>query len=606
MSSGSNSLVAIQPLLGESKRSLLSRVRSFIWLIGKLAETIPLPFICWLGMNILQGSMPPFQIWASGKLVNAIQVRIDGHQANPWLWAILMASGLAGSRLLAPTKSWCEAAIHEQGVPAVHSRVLERTTEVDLALLEYQAFHDVALRIAEQANQTLKETLKTLGDILTNVIPIIGAILIISRIHWLLVAALFLPLIPLLAVSLRQGDLVWSALSKQTRDRRIAQYIAARFSDRQAAKEIRLFGLADELIQRWEVHFTATRKEMRGKITRAFLRLQLGGTGADVISYAVLIWAITGKFVYLTAADITVLMGAFMTIGNQSFQLQQATLDIGRHGGFAADVRAFLNLPAPCAVIPTSATIPPQPLSITLDHVSFAYPGATANVIDDVNLTIPVGQTLAIVGENGAGKTTLLKLILGLYQPDSGRILFGDRDLQSIPIVERQALMAAVFQSFSRYPESILENITIPKGHDAAELERVISEAGLDRMIADVPDGIETILSPDLGGIDLSGGQWQRLAIARAAYRNATILALDEPTAALDPLAEVDIFKRFAQLSDNRTTILISHRLGMTRLADRIIVIEHGKITEDGTHAQLLRNNHHYAELWEMQSRWYR
>ncbi|MCO5219420.1 MAG: ABC transporter ATP-binding protein/permease [Thermomicrobiales bacterium] len=227
-------------------------------------------------------------------------------------------------------------------------------------------------------------------------------------------------------------------------------------------------------------------------------------------------------------------------------------------------------------------------------------------MIDDVNLTIPVGQTLAIVGENGAGKTTLLKLILGLYQPDSGRIFFGDRDLQSIPIVERQALMAAVFQSFSRYPESILENITIPKGHDAAELERVISEAGLDRMIADVPDGIETILSPDLGGIDLSGGQWQRLAIARAAYRNATILALDEPTAALDPLAEVDIFKRFAQLSDNRTTILISHRLGMTRLADRIIVIEHGKITEDGTHAQLLRNNHHYAELWEMQSRWYR
>lgn len=603
MSSQSPSLTLIQPLINERSRPLWRRVRAYFWIVRELARCAQVPFAGWLAVYIFLGLMPPFQIWASGHLVSAIQAEIDGRHGNPWFWALAMASALAGVRLLQPIQDWCEAVIFERGIPVVHGRILARATEVDLALLEYQAFYDVTRRIAEQAEPSLKQSLRTLGELFRNAIQIGGAVLILLNIHWLLVATWLLPVLPLLIISLRQGDFVWTALSDQTRDRRIAHYIAARFSDRQSAKEIRLFGLADELIRRWEHHFTATRREMRGKVTRAFLNLQLSNTLADVIFYAAMIWIVTSGTVTLTAADITMLMGAFMTIG--VLQLQQAMLEIGEYGGFAEDVRAFLSLPAPFASSPATAPNPPA-MQIVLDHVSFAYPGTNVNVIDDIVLTIPPGQTLAIVGENGAGKTTLLKLILGLYRPDSGRILFGDRDLQGIPVAERQSLMAAVFQTFSRYPENITKNIVMPMDLDSEELQRVIREAGLDQIIANAPDGLETVLSPDLGGVDLSGGQWQRLAIARAGYRNATILALDEPTAALDPLAEVDVFSRFAQLSNDRTTILISHRLGMTRLADRIIVIEHGKITEDGSHPQLLRNHHHYAELWEMQSRWYR
>ncbi|MCA9833396.1 MAG: ABC transporter ATP-binding protein [Thermomicrobiales bacterium] len=572
----------------------------------QLRSATPLPFTCWLGVGVLQGLMVPFQLWASSHLVNAVQTRMDGQDANPWWWALAMASALAGGRLLAPMKNWSEAAIYERGLPAVEGRLLARATEVDLALLEYQAFYEVTRRIAEQADQSLKGVLKAFNELIGNSIPLLGAVLIIAHIDWLLVLALFLPLLPLLAEALRQGGFVWEALHQQTRDRRIAHYIASRFSDRQSAKEIRLFGLADELIGRWETHFMATRKEMRGKVTRASLRLQLGGTFSDIFSYGVLIWVITSGFVETNAADITVLMGAFMTIGNLSFNLQQAILDIGKYSGFASDVRMFLALPAVFATDKVTSLSERLLTPIVLEHVNFTYPGTTTKVIDDLSLTIPPGQTLAIVGENGAGKTTLLKLILGLYRPDSGRILLGDRDIQDIPVAERQALMAAVFQTFSRYPESMIENITMPRNRDDVELNRVIQEADLGHMVEDAPEGLKTILSPDLGGIDLSGGQWQRIAIARAGYRNATILALDEPTAALDPLAEVDIFKRFAQISSDRTTILISHRLGMTRLADRIVVLEHGKITEDGSHNELMRNTAHYAELWEMQSRWYR
>lgn len=604
MSKNSVSHALAEPLLSQGKHPLLERCRAYIWLMVQLGRAVPGPFCWWLTIRVMQGLMPPFQLWASGQLVGAIQSRLDGDEGNPWMWMLAMACALAGVRLLDPLKNLLEAGIHERGLAQIEGRVLSRITEVDLALLEYQAFYDVTRRIAEQASQSLKDALKALSDVVGNAVPLIGAIVIIGRIDYRLVLVLLVPLMPILITALRQGAFVWNALRQQTRDRRIAQYIAARFSDRQSAKEIRLFGLADELIKRWEQHYLATRKEIRGKTTRAGLRLQLSGTVADLLSYGAVIWLITSGSLYASAAEITVFMGAFMTIGNQSFNLQQAILNIGNYSGFAQDIRLLLGLPTPFASQPILTHVQGSE-PIVLEHVSFTYPGTDTRVIDDISLSIPPGQTLAIVGENGAGKTTLLKIMLGLYQPDAGTIRIGDRDIRSIPVAERQARMAAVFQTVNRYPETMAENITMPLPVDERELNRVVTEAGLEDIIRSAANGLETILSPDLGGTDLSGGQWQRLAIARASYRSADILALDEPTSALDPVAEVDVFQRFSALSQNRTTILVSHRLGMARLADRIIVLEHGKITEDGSHTELVRNRGHYAELWEMQSRWY-
>lgn len=605
MSSRQSTFTLARPLLYEGKRPLYERLRAFLWIIRQLAPVVPASFTIWIFIAIIQGLMPPFQLWASGHLVNNIQVEISGKGGHPWMWTAAMALAMASVRLLAPVMNWAEVSLHEQGVATLHGRILKQSAEVDLALLESQDFYDVTSRIAQEADQSIKDCLRALKGIITNGVPLIGSVVIISAIDWRLTAVLMLPLVPMVIEAMRQGGFVWNALREQTHDRRIAQYIADRFGDRQSAREIRLFGLAEELIERWHHHYLNTRKEIRGKITRANLRIQLTGTWADLIIYGGLIWLITGGLVEPTAAEITVLMGAFMTSGNQTFGLQEAVMIVGNRGGFAQDMRNFLNLPAPWSTLPTDPpeTVPHE--AIVLTDVVFAYPGTSTKVVSGINLTIQPGETIAIVGENGAGKTTLLKLILGLYQPDSGTIRIGDRKLKDFSIAERQALMSAVFPSFTRYPESITDNIIMPLQKDQTSINRVVSDAELEQIIADAPDGVQTILSPDLGGIDLSGGQWQRVAIARAGYRNAKILALDEPTSALDPLAEVDIFRRFAHLSDDRTTLLISHRLGMARLADRIIVIEHGKLTEDGPHDELIRDNGHYAELWEMQSRWY-
>lgn len=604
MNTSSTALTLVQPLLNEGKRPFGERFRAYVWLISQLVRAVPQSFVTWILLAMLQGFMPPFQLWASGRLVSSIQAQLDGKDVQPWLWTVAMAIALASVRLLAPLMNWAEVAIHERGMAIVHGRILAQATVVDLELLEYQQFYDVTKRISDEARQSLKDCLAAFKSLITNGIPLIGAVLIISAIDWRLTLVLMLPLIPIVAEALRQGGYVWNALREQTHDRRIAQYIADRFSDRQSVKEIRLFGLTDELIQRWQHHYLHTRNEFRGRTTRAALRMQLTGTWADLIIYGGLIWMITGGMVTPGAAEITVLMGAFMTSGNQTFQLQEAVMMIGNRGGFAHDVRNFLRLPVPWDMTPSTHQ-PTRVEPIVLENVSFAYPGTQTNIIEELNLVIWPGETVAIVGENGSGKTTLLKLILGLYQPDSGTVRLGDRKIQEIPVAERLSTMTAVFQTFNRYPESIRENITLPLELDQLELTRVLQEANLETVIAAAPNGTESRLGPELGGIDLSGGQWQRLAIARAAYRNANILALDEPTSALDPLAEVDVFQRFAHLTEGCTTLLISHRLGMARLANRIIVIENGKITEDGTHGELIENNGHYARLWKMQSRWY-
>ncbi len=214
----------------------------------------------------------------------------------------------------------------------------------------------------------------------------------------------------------------------------------------------------------------------------------------------------------------------------------------------------------------------------------------------------------AIVGHNGAGKTTFVKLLLGLYRPDSGRITYDGHDLRELDRASVRAATSAVLQQFVRYQLTLRENVTLGGAAPDKPDDRVreaLERAGIAETAARLPDGWETLLGPDVGGTDLSGGQWQRLALARAFFRDADLLVLDEPTAALDPLAELAVFERFVELARAKTAVLISHRLGMARLANRVIVLREGRVAEEATHAELLPRGGEYAALFAAQARWY-
>jgi ABC-type multidrug transport system fused ATPase/permease subunit len=600
-----------EPLLHASMPSMLQRVRDLAWLLAQMYRSAPRHGAIWALSAVLVGSLAPLQLWAGGRLVDSIQAGYEGRTAtSPWVWLAVVAGALVGVRFLDSIRFYVDAVVRERSGPAIQARVYEQVTGIDLAAYEHQPFYDTTGRITAEVDRTATDILNTFQDTLVSVPRLIGAVILLVAIDWRIALVAVLPILPSLAVFFRSGKHIWSILTDQTRDRRIATYLAGRMADRQAAKEIRLFGIQRFLLDRWSHHFLTTRDALRRQRFWAMLRVQIVANGLFLVSAVLFLWLVLGGTVRVSTGDVTVLMASFMSLGNWLFSAVIGMQRLGESSGLASDTRAFLGLPTPHAAAATADDAPqtaPAASRIEVVDLRFAYPGARRPVLDAVSLTIPPGQRVAIVGENGAGKTTLLKLILGLYQPDEGAVHLGGTPVHELPAAERQRRMAAVFQHFTRYPLTVRENVTLNRdsGRGRPAIDDVLAMAGLDRSVRELPAGSDTVLAPDLGGVDLSGGQWQRLAIARAGWRNAAVLALDEPTAALDPMAEVAIFRRFAALAEGRTTLLVSHRLGMARLADRILVLERGRIVEDGTHNELLTVGGRYAAMWRMQARWY-
>ncbi|GCE02698.1 ABC transporter ATP-binding protein [Dictyobacter aurantiacus] len=246
---------------------------------------------------------------------------------------------------------------------------------------------------------------------------------------------------------------------------------------------------------------------------------------------------------------------------------------------------------------------------ILFEHVSFTYPSMGHPVLHDLNLRIQPGEHIALVGENGAGKSTLAKLLLGLYQPDSGRILVDGIDLHDMQLNSWRAKVGAVFQDFMRYPLSVQDNIglgLLDKKDDPAAIQQADEMSRASEFIEHLPQSYQTLLGKEFeGGHDLSYGQWQKLAIARAYLREAHLLLLDEPASALDARTEYEVYRQFRDVARGKTIVLISHRLGSARLADRILFLHQGSITEEGTHDELLASNGSYAQLYTMQAEWY-
>lgn len=431
---------------------------------------------------------------------------------------------------------------------------------------------------------------------------------IVGRLHLALVPLLLAAGTAMVWVRVKGGTNIWQMRWQQSDRQRRIIYMSDLVSGRHAAHEIRLFGLARHLIDAWERLTRQTRNEQ----IKEGMRNEAAFFAASQLPHGVLalgIWLLLKGFAgrVLTIGDYVLIVGAIQ--GAQGL-LNGFTYQIGLiHENLLAcgDTYDFMRLQD--EPVPTQgAPFPPFQEGILLENVSFAYPGSDREVLSGMNLVIRPGEKLALVGENGAGKTTLVKLLLGLYQPTAGRITIDGIPLMEVDPNARRQAMAAVFQDFARFELSARENIgfgRLDALFDDESLLKAAGQGGARELIERLPQGLDTVLGRTLGETDLSGGEWQRLAISRAFARDARILVLDEPTASLDPLAEAEVYQRFAELAAGRTVLLISHRLGSARLADRIVVLGGGRVAEEGTHQSLMAKGGIYAEMFGVQAQWY-
>lgn len=576
-----------------------SPLAHFPWALAVGLRAAPWETLTRIVTTLIRFSGPALVLLALQQVIESVAA------GTPLGWPLAAMAGTAIlTELSTATSKNCDTRMQEKIAPFVHQQVLERAASLSLEQYDDPAVHDLLDRVTRSNGLSVYELL---GDTLFTLAWVAGAFsslaVLLHVSPWAALAGC-LAAVPAAWAGVRQGTRLHQLERSQSPSRRFADYLGRLLATREPAAELRAYGLATHFLARWQVTFRRRCAEQLA------VRWQGVWEGWLVSATAALLYGLSlGSLVLMVrsarvgAGDFVVIAGALRLL---QYAMTSAAVDAGHIWKLAlpvAELRQFLRLP----VSKVGGSMAPRVGPICFEQVSFTYPGATAPVLNGLTLTIAPGERVALVGINGAGKSTLVKLLLGLYRPTAGRITIGGVDLADMDPGALRRHMSCVFQDFMRYDVTLHDNIRFGRlDASEADLQGAIAKADLSALVAELPRGLDTLLGQTFtGGTNLSGGQWQRVAMARAFVRSAQVILLDEPTAALDPRAEQAVFGQFLDLVRGKTAILISHRLGSARQADRIVVLKDGRVAEAGAHDQLMAAGGHYAHLFRLQAAWY-
>ncbi len=621
--------------------------------------------VAFLGVNLVKGLTPAAQVALTARLLDLV-LRSAHASAAGFAAALPAALGLIGVTLLRATLAHLDIPLQERLSFDLHAaldgRRLEAAARSPLALFDRDDWYALVQAAGTSAGTAAEKVIEQVAWLLNSATTVAAVGVLLAAAAWWLPLGLLAGTLPTALWELWQGDRQRRYTLTEAPDQRLLGYLASLLAGEAGegeAAEVRLYGLAGHLLRRWRNLFSRLGAAQAGfqavqaaaALPVRLLRLGVFFGGLVVLGLGVL----HGR---IAAGSFMALAGGLSTFNQEAGNAAAAVRRIRVRTNALADfarLAAAAGSPPGAAAPPTASHAPrgsadvarrpgphgaasvtdrlvpagsrlapgqpfPRPLreGIVFDRVTFSYASASRPALRDLSLTLRAGECLALVGANGAGKSTLVKLLLGLYAPDSGRILADGHDLAALEPAARRTAFAPVFQDHLHLQFTVAEAIgfgALPAflgGEDAgggrARLERAARAARAADFIASLPRGYDTPLGRALDdrGTDLSGGQWQRLATARALYAEPEVLVLDEPAAALDPQAEVELYAQFSGLAARgRTTLLVTHRLGAARIADRVAVLDGGRIAEEGTHGDLLAAGGLYAGLWAAQAGWY-
>jgi len=586
-------------------RNSLAAWRAAVSLGWDIAPHAPLPFLAVLLIQVANGARNGLYAWLTAGVINGLVTGRGAVGATAWLAAVLVMENLSWTYMW-PARSW----LTDLAVLRVEGRVLARASEEPLLRFSDPEWLDLLSRGTSDIGDRMGRWLGGIFDLLGAVVQVAGMLAAVFALGGGVV--MVVALVAASAVNiLSQGRLAGVELrrsQRQARPRREAAAWSGLLSLRGAAAEVRTFDLGDWLRAQWESAYRACAAE---DLAASGRRLRWGGVSnaADVGAY-VAVLVLAGQAALRTGPDRAA--GVFVALLEAALQMQGffANLlgtagNMHEHSTLVGDLAPLLfGAGGGMAVPPPPAQGPPTdprptavPVAVHMESLTFRYPRADGDAVADLTASVRPGEVVALVGPNGAGKSTLAALTLGLLDPAKGSV-------QLVGGAPAGARLSAVFQDFVRYTLPVRDNVgfgALDLHAAETDLREALRQSGSHLASGD----LDAWLGPEFDGTDLSGGEWLRVALARGALARPGLIVLDEPTAAIDPLAEVEIVRRLLEVGRQRTAIVVSHRLGIARAADRILVLDHGRLVEEGHHDDLLRQDGLYAQMWRAQASWY-
>ncbi len=568
-------------------------------------------------LNLAQGGLPAARVWVSKLLVDAVVAAVttgSGTASLPYvafLVALQFAIGATGN-ILGTIGNISQQLLQEQVANRIQLLVMRQANALDLVFFERPQFYDLLQQVQREATFRPVQMVQTAFGLIRQVLTFASLLALLVNLEWFIAAGALLAPIPAFISSARYGWQGYQMMRWQSPLRRMMSYLTSLMTSDTYNKEVKLFTVGNFFIERFSNLFQRYYAENRSLVIRRYLAGAVWSMLTVLVSGLTFLYvafrtlggtiSVGGLTLYVQAADGVSQAFSALLSGLQSMYEHQLYLKtLFELLDFQPQVRA------PESPVPMRH---PMAEGIEFRNVTYSYEGKDEPALKDVSFKIARGETVAIVGHNGAGKTTLVKLVARLYDPQEGQVLIDGRDVREYDPDELRGEFGVLFQDYVSYQFSARENIGIGRVErldDTSAIAAAANKSGASTVIERLPQGYDTVLGKWFdGGVNLSGGEWQKVALGRAFMREAQILILDEPSAALDAKAEYELFSRLRELAHGRTAIFISHRFSTVRQADRILVFEEGRLIESGTHAELLELGGRYAELFNLQAASYR
>ncbi|NPC94547.1 ABC transporter ATP-binding protein [Bacillus sp. WMMC1349] len=577
----------------------------------------PWLLICIIFFMLAEAITPVLQLYALKNIIDGVVKQDEIVQTE--MWTIIYAGSLVVLGAIQSLEKWVKTLLGERAVITVNSMLIDAFERIPgMRFFEDPKYRDKLETLRDRSTWLPSQFIYISSSLFTAIASLSGVVLLIAYLSPMLAVILVFSTAPFAFVHNHYNEMEWEYNKEYAPVRRKAAYTRNLLLNRRAAKEIRLFGLGAFFLNLYQATFQTLYRVLKIIQIRSarwsVLAGFLSGAGTGLGYFWILSRSNSPHF---TAGDISLYLGAVL-------QLSIALRDIAKEGADTLDIwrmgRDFVHfmnakkdmiLPEKAKSFATDGA-----LAVEFKNVSFRYPNFSecedqenerADVLNELSFSISKGERIAIVGANGSGKTTLIKLLCRFYEYQEGDILINGINIKELDLHQLRNRISVVFQEFGKYELSLKNNIALGDwaALDQEKLVKAAQAAELKQLIDDLPEGLDTMIGPEWGGTDFSGGQWQRIALARSFIKDAGLVILDEPSASLDIRAEYEIFRQFHRFTQGKTVIMISHRFSTVKMADRILVLKNGRIIEAGSHSDLMKQNGEYRKMFQLQAQVY-